>query len=214
MNTFKQFLAYPIYGTIVWLVWVLGRQTGIDGAAALLIALLLVPFVIWLWSDSKEAGTVGRVLAFAGILVSCIAIVGLVRFSDAQYEIQGSTASDGLPWETYSDARLAEYQAADLPVFVNFTAAWCVTCLVNEKVALNANSVRALFRDRGIRYLKSDWTRRDPMITEALSRFGRSGVPLYLFYSAGSRGVAAVLPQILTPGTLLKALGGMTNGDT
>lgn len=214
MDTFKQFLAFPIYATMVWLVWVLGRQTGIDGAAALLVALLLVPFVIWLWPRTKSRTRIGKVLAVALILVSCVSIVGLVRFSDARYGSQELASSADSTWETYSATKLAEYRESDLPVFVNFTAAWCVTCLANEQVALNVESVRALFRDRGIKYLKGDWTSRDPQITAALSRFGRSGVPLYLFYPAGQDGAPRVLPQILTPGVVLDALGGQPGGDT
>lgn len=213
MDTFKQFLAFPIYATMVWLVWVLGRQTGIDGAAALLIALLLVPFVIWLWPRTRGSAPVGKALAVALILASCVSIVALVRFSDAQYGSQEFAAQADPAWETYSAAKLAEYRASDLPVFVNFTAAWCVTCLANEQVALNVDSVQALFRDRGIKYLKGDWTRRDPQITAALSRFGRSGVPLYLFYPAGSESAVRILPQILTPGVILEALGGAPGGD-
>lgn len=214
METFKQFLAFPIYGTMIWLVWVLGRQTGVDGAAALLLALLLVPFVVWLWPRTKSTAVAGKALAFALILVSCVAIVGLIRFSSDQNEAGGDMAVSGLTWETYSEAKLAAYREAETPVFVNFTAAWCVTCLANERVALNVDSVRELFRDRGVKYLKGDWTRRDPVITAALSRFGRSGVPLYLYYPARSEGAVKVLPQILTPGAVLEALGVPADSDT
>lgn len=214
MDAFKQFLAFPIYATMIWLVWVLGRQTGIDGAGALLMALLLIPFIVWLWPRTRSAAAVGKVLASALVLASCVSIVALVRFSDAQYGGQDGAASAGLAWETYSDAKLAEYRAADSPVFVNFTAAWCVTCLANEQVALNTEAVRGLFTDRGVKYLKADWTRRDAKITAALSRFGRSGVPLYLYYPAGSGSPPKILPQILTPGAVLDAVEGRSDNES
>jgi thiol:disulfide interchange protein DsbD len=106
--------------------------------------------------------------------------------------------------EAYSAARLAALRAEGKPVFVNMTAAWCITCLVNERVALSPAAVRAAFAEKGVTYMKGDWTRQDPEITAFLRQHGRDGVPLYVLYPA--RGAAEVLPQILTEGTVLDAL--------
>jgi thiol:disulfide interchange protein DsbD len=108
--------------------------------------------------------------------------------------------------EPYDEAKLAAYRAAGEPVFVNMTAAWCITCLANERVALTTDAVAAEFRSKGIRYMKGDWTRRDPKITKILTNYGRSGVPLYLYFAPG-RAQAVVLPQLLTPDIVLDAIG-------
>ncbi len=107
--------------------------------------------------------------------------------------------------EPFSPARLAELRATGTPVFVNVTAAWCITCLVNERVALRSTAVTEAFARKGVVTLKADWTRRDPVITRVLGSFGRSGVPLYLLYPAGAGGEPAVLPQILSERVVLDA---------
>jgi thiol:disulfide interchange protein DsbD len=106
----------------------------------------------------------------------------------------------------YSAERLQALRAAGKPVFVNLTASWCITCLVNERVALNDSAVDAAFRRAGIAYLKGDWTNQDERITALLAQFGRSGVPLYVFYPAGADSRPVVLPQLLTPGIVLDAI--------
>ena len=111
-----------------------------------------------------------------------------------------------LGWEPFSRERLAALRASGKPVFVNFTAAWCVTCLVNERVALDSGAVRQAFAERGIVPLKGDWTSQNPQITQFLQQFGRSGVPLYLLYS-GRGGEPVMLPQILTAASVLDAIG-------
>ena len=116
----------------------------------------------------------------------------------------GSTGADRAR-EPLSAARLAELRAAGTPVFVNVTAAWCLTCLVNERVALRSGAVAEAFARRGVVTLKADWTTRDPAITQVLGAFGRSGVPLYLLYPAGGAGEPTVLPQILSEGVVVEA---------
>ena len=111
----------------------------------------------------------------------------------------------GRDWEPFSAARLAELRAAGTPVFVNVTAAWCLTCLVNERVALRSTTVTEAFARKRVVRLKADWTTRDPVITRVLGAFGRSGVPLYLLYPAGAAGDPAVLPQILSERLVLDA---------
>jgi thiol:disulfide interchange protein DsbD len=127
------------------------------------------------------------------------------------YSAVGSAAagqgpeSAALAEQAYTPGRLADLRAKGRPVFVNYTAAWCVSCQVNDRVALSTRRVAEAFRRQGVAYLKADWTRRDPVIAADLARFGRAGVPLYLVYPAGG-GAPVVLPSILTEGVVLKAL--------
>jgi thiol:disulfide interchange protein DsbD len=128
----------------------------------------------------------------------------------APYSAVGSAAGQGpesaaLAEQAYAPATLADLRAKGRPVFVNYTAAWCVSCQVNDRVALSTRRVAEAFRREGVAYLKADWTRRDPVIAADLGRFGRAGVPLYLVYPAGG-GAPVVLPAILTEGVVLKAL--------
>ena len=198
METFRQFMAFPLYLTVVWLLWVLGRQTDIDGAAIAMIGLVLVAFALWL---RGRPGRVGPVLALA----AAAAALGLLAHP-VLHETRARAAPAGeLASEPYSDARLAALRAEGRPVFVNFTADWCITCKVNEKVVFGNKAVQQALRDQDVAVLLADWTTADPAITAALARFGRSGVPLYLLYAPGK--AAVVLPQILTPDNFLAALG-------
>jgi thiol:disulfide interchange protein DsbD len=130
--------------------------------------------------------------------------VALGPLTSAVSSPPAAARADG--WEPFTDARLAELRAAGKPVFVNVTAAWCLTCLVNERVALRSPAVAEALARRGVATLKADWTNRDPAITRVLGSFGRNGVPLYLLYPAGAAGAPAVLPQILSESAVVDAL--------
>lgn len=205
METFRQFLAFPIYATVIWLVWVLGMQTGMNGVAGLLVALMLIPLTIWLWRRRSTAAGAGRALATGFAAISVAAMVGLLVWSDGQQAVPAAEQASVIPYEPFSPDVLADYRRDGTPVFVNFTAAWCITCLANEQVALTTQDVADYFGENGVIYMKGDWTRRDPVITETLAKYGRSGVPLYLYYSSGADS-AVVLPQLLTPGIVLTEL--------
>jgi len=192
MEAFKQFLAFPIYLSAVWLLWVVGRQTSIDVAAAVIIGLVLLVMGCWIWRLNKKPTTR---LAAALVLGGSLAIP-LAAISEAEAE------PDFL---TYSPELLADLRADSQPVFINLTADWCITCLVNERVALSSDNVVQLMRNNNITYLKGDWTNSDPQITELLGRFNRSGVPLYLLYPHG-QGAVQILPQILTESMVIEAL--------
>jgi len=192
MEAFKQFLAFPIYLSAVWLLWVVGRQTSIDVAAAVIIGLVLLVMGCWIWRLNKKPTTR---LAAALVLGGSLAIP-LAAISEAEAE------PDFL---TYSPELLAGLRADSQPVFINLTADWCITCLVNERVALSSDNVVQLMRNNNITYLKGDWTNSDPQITELLGRFNRSGVPLYLLYPHG-QGEVQILPQILTESMVIEAL--------
>jgi len=196
MDQFKQFLAFPIYLSAVWLLWVVGRQTSIDIAAAVIVGLILLLMGLWIWKINSKPTT--RLIA--SFAISAALAAPLLALSETENEPE---------FTVYSPQLLAELRATNKPVFINLTADWCITCLVNERVALSSDKVLQLMRDNNITYLKGDWTNSDPEITELLQRFNRSGVPLYLIYPKGS-GDAQVLPQILTEsmviGYLNKAL--------
>ena len=197
MDVFKQFLAFPIYMTAVWLLWVAGRQTSIDVAAAVIIGLILLVMALWMWKLNSKPVT--RLIA-AALFVAALA-VPVAAISESNLEPE---------FLTYSPELLAELRDDNQPVFINLTADWCITCLVNERVALSSEKVIGLMGANGISYLKGDWTNSDPQITELLGRFNRSGVPLYLLYPRG-QGEAVILPQILTESMVIDALNQAIN---
>ena len=206
MQTFRQVLAYPLYLTAVWLLWVLGNQVGTNGMVLVVASCVLLAFACWLWQlrHFKE-GTRRHVLT--ALILLCVGVVASSLASPFMQGREGSTAVAELDasYEPYTAARLSELRAAGKPVFVNMTAAWCITCLVNEKVALSSETVVTALESKDITYLKGDWTNNDPAITAVLREYETSGVPLYLLFPADPTRPAEVLPQILTESTLLEA---------
>jgi len=201
MDKFKQFLAFPMYAAVVWLLWVLAQQTGPDGVALALGGLVLIAFALWLRRASR--GLAGGAVALAS-LVLALGVGSVIKPVSA--DVRAADAAV----EAYSAERVVELRAQNKPVFVNMTASWCISCLVNERVALSRPEVKDAFAKAGITYLKGDWTREDPAITAVLKAHGRSGVPLYLYYAPGAA-EAQVLPQILTPGLVIEAVSTPTN---
>ncbi|GIX39374.1 MAG: thiol:disulfide interchange protein DsbD [Silanimonas sp.] len=203
MERLKQALAFPMYLTALWLAWVLGRQVGVDGMALLLAGMLLMGFALW-WRGAQPGRL--RRLAVAALLLLALAPVLLIAQRAPSVRGAGGTASVESPlWQPWSPEAVAALRAEGRPVLVNFTAAWCITCLANERVALSGTAFEAALREHGIAYLKADWTDYDARITAALAEFGRSGVPLYVVYPAGG-GEPVLLPQVLTPDTVSQAL--------
>jgi thiol:disulfide interchange protein DsbD len=202
MERLKQGFAFPMYAASMWLVWVLAQQAGVNAIAVALAGMVAIAFAAWLYEITKLSATKAR---FSGTGVASVALLaalfgGSLAINTLAATVQpDSVASHDQHWEAYSAARLKELRAAGKPVFVNFTAAWCISCLVNEKVALSQQAVIDTFKKGGITYLKGDWTNRDAEITHILADFDRSGVPLYLFYPAGTAEKPVILPQILTP---------------
>jgi thiol:disulfide interchange protein/DsbC/DsbD-like thiol-disulfide interchange protein len=212
MNRFKQLMAFPLFATVAWLVWVFGIQTGIDGVLRLLLGLTLLALAGWIigqWS-TLSARARSRWLARGGAAALTIAAIVLAMAAEpvtAQVQAaQTAGGKEGIAWEVYSAERLAGHRAAGRPVFIDFTAAWCLSCKVNERVAFSSAEVHSLVRDRGVVMLKADWTSRDPEITRALAEFGRSGVPLYVLYGTDPFEPPRLLPEILSPGILMSAL--------
>jgi thiol:disulfide interchange protein DsbD len=199
MARLKQALAFPLYGTAVWLAWVLGRQAGLDAVAWLLAAAVIAAIAAWLAGMPGSRGPVARG-AIAALVAAAVVIAATPRDGAAPV-----AAADGA-WQPYSAHTVAALTAAGKPVFIDFTAAWCVTCQVNKKLVLARDDVVHAFRARRIELVRADWTRRDPEIAKALAQIGRSGVPAYVLYRPGREPL--VLPEILTRERLLAALDG------
>lgn len=212
MDGFKKLLAFPMYGAAAWLVWVLTLQAGDTALARIFGAAIVLALGAWLLGVAQRRHAQGgSILAPAGIGAALTLIAALAAVWPNYAEPGAAVAAEGgggkadVPYEAYSPEKLAAAQAAGKPVFVNFTAAWCVTCQVNERVALTSQAVADAFKDTGAVYLKADWTRKDAVIEAELAKHGRAGVPLYLVYGAkGGDGV--ILPQILTEGLVVRAL--------
>ena len=198
MVVLKQALAFPMYAAAVWLLWVISQEAGPTGVLIAATGCVLLGFAAWVLGISGHP-RLTRVLAAGAILIAVGTLSEVTIASTSE-----QTAENGA--EPFTPARLASLRAAGQPVFVNITAAWCVTCLVNERVAIRTDAVRKAFATGKVTYLKGDWTRQSPDITAFLREFGRDGVPLYLYYSPGG-GPPTELPQILTQGTVLAALG-------
>lgn len=209
METLKQGLAFPMYATAAWLVWVLARQTGTSALPLALGGILAIAFAAWLRDRTRRQPPAARQLATgiaALVLWVPMAAIYFVHAGALSGEPKQQAVSGN--WESYAPQRLQTLRAQGKPVFLNLTADWCISCLVNERVALNADEVTKAFRAAGVTYLKGDWTNRDPLITAKLAEFHRSGVPLYVHYPAGAGSAPVVLPQILTPQIVLSAIGG------
>jgi thiol:disulfide interchange protein len=210
MDTLKQVFAFPVYATAAWLLWVVAQETSPFGLGAALAGSILIALAAWSFQKSRSTAGGGRVTVIATAVISLLlAIILPVRFADVAAAAPGETAQaqPGVDeWQPYSAAKVAELSAAGRPLLVNFTASWCLTCLVNERNAFADAAVQEIFRDKKVALMKGDWTNRDPAITKALAAFGRAGVPLYLVYNArpGSS-EPLVLPQLLTAGAIQTA---------
>ena len=203
MEVLKQALAFPMYGAAAWLVWVVSQEAGPDGVLGTLAGVVLIGFAGWVFGTTQGSAAQPRRFGQAAAVVSVLAALAVLSgISAVPVGAAVETTSNA---EGFTPERLAALRAAGKPVFVNMTAAWCVTCLLNERVAIGTDAVRDAFAADDVTYLKGDWTRQDPAITEFLRQNGRNGVPLYVFFPSGG-GQPKVLPQILTEGEVLRLL--------
>ncbi len=199
MDNLKQFLAFPLYLSALWLLWVLGRQTSVDALIAVSCGLLALALGFWLLSRPARGWLRWPRLL---LLLAC-------WITALWLPLQNLDQRPDERWQSYSPERLQELRAQGRPVFVNLTADWCLTCLANERLTLSTADVEAAFDQAGVATLKGDWTNSDPRITALLQEYGRSGVPLYLWFPPGHQGKAEILPQILNRSLVIdRVLGG------
>jgi thiol:disulfide interchange protein DsbD len=207
MERLKQFMAFPMFLTCVWLFWVLGLQIGMNAAAWMLVALVGIALFAWSAGLAQRGARGFRWLAGAAALVAALTLLPLARTAAEPTAPSGSPATaasaDG-SWSAWSPEAQRVALAAGHPVFVDFTAAWCITCQANRRLVLNDARVEAAFRGGGVVLMEADWTRRDETISRELTRFARSGVPMYVLYDRS--GSPHLLPEILSTQSLLDAL--------
>jgi thiol:disulfide interchange protein DsbD len=206
MERFRQILAFPMLGAAVWLVWVLAQQVGPDGVLWALAGGLLLAAGLFTLGLAQRSGE-GRGARLARMTAGAIMVAAVALLPRLSAVAPAAAADAGPGAEAWSAARVAALRAEGRPVFVNATAAWCITCQVNERVALRGAAVQDAFAAKGVAYLKADWTRGDPAIAALLREHQRAGVPLYLYWAPGAA-EPVVLPQLLTEGIVLDALGG------
>jgi thiol:disulfide interchange protein DsbD len=207
MISLEQFMGFLLMASVVWLLGIFGLQTGLASLNRALACLLAFAFAAWMvgrWAGPANAFAMRFVARGIALLVVAGALAWALSGLDAA---EDPARPEGLRWEPYSAERLASLRAEGKPVFIDFTAAWCLTCQVNERLALADRRVQEKFRELGVATLKADWTRRDEEITQALAGYGRNSVPLYVLYGRADEPV--ILPEILTPGQVLKALDEM-----
>jgi len=202
LETLKQFFAFPLYATVVWLLWVLGQQAGIDALAIVLLAMIALALGAWLWARGVRSDRGTTRAAAAAVMLGAVLAATMAA---VRAEPPTAVAVSAPGWEPYSAARVSELRQEGRPIFIDFTAAWCLSCQVNERVVLRTDAVQRAFSNANVALLKADWTSRDSAITNVLAGFGRSGVPLYVLYPAGS-GAATILPAVLTPGMVVSAV--------
>jgi len=206
MERLKQFLAIPIYAWVVYLLWVLAQQVSISVVILVMALLLVLALGAWGYGirHSELRAALPRLAAVIGLVIVMGGIVALLPRGGVEASVNGEQEADAIPSIVYSAEALSQLRSEDRTIFVNFTAAWCITCLLNERIVFSDPAVVEEFQNAGVVYMKGDWTNRNAEIARALESFGRPGVPLYVVYRPGE--APHVLPQVLTPDILLGAL--------
>jgi thiol:disulfide interchange protein DsbD len=203
MEVLRQAISVPIFATVIWLAWVLAQAYGASVLAALLATFLLIAMAGWFlgrWPAQRWATAIAAIILLGAVTLSALAPREL-----AIAPATTASASHSGEWEPWSSAAVASYQSQGRPVFVDFTASWCLSCQVNERVALSQPQVRKAFADSNVALLRADWTQHDEAIAETLTSLGRSGVPAYALYVPSEK-TPRLLPEVLTPGIVTDAL--------
>jgi thiol:disulfide interchange protein len=195
MEKFKELLAFPMYASVIWLLWVLGMQTGIGGVSIILCGLLLIIFMLWLHKAVGYCKLSHRLFSIMATIIMLIAMLFYI----------GKIDKEEMAYTPYSAQTLASLRAEGKAVYVDVTAAWCITCQLNKNIALETPNTRQVFKDKNITLMVADWTNKNAEITEFLRNFGHNGVPLNVFYPVGG-GEPVVLPQILSEDIVIDAV--------
>jgi thiol:disulfide interchange protein len=214
MEVLKQAVSVPIFATVIWLVWVFTQIAGSGALVGLLAAFLLLAIAGWVlgrW-PGRAAASIAAVLVLLAAVAAPVWAVRNLGTSRAAAETAAGTKT-GSDWQPFSPALLDQYRSQGKPVFVDFTASWCLSCQVNERVILDRADVRRQLRDSGAALLRADWTNQDPEITRTLAALGRSGVPTYALYPGNPDAEPHVLPEVLTPGIVMDALKALSSGE-
>ncbi|PCK09775.1 MAG: cytochrome C biogenesis protein [Alteromonadaceae bacterium] len=199
MDNLKQFLAFPLYITCVWLLWVLANQATSDGAMTVVLGMVFISFAVWLLplsSGKTSTGIAGKAIALSALVFSAYLAFTVSDYAKPKTDM----------WDSYSESKLTQLRAQGKPTFIDLTADWCLTCKINERVALNTQAVQEFVANNDITMLQGDWTNANPAITDLLAKYGRNGVPLYLMYPADPAKPATILPQLLTKTQVLEAM--------
>lgn len=206
MVTFKQALAFPLYATVAWLTWVLGAQAGNDAVLALLAGLILTALAAWVCGNGPALSWKRKTaVAIAGIAALTVALPSALLITDAKDHSGVSESNPQTTWRPWSALAVTEELGRGRAVFVDFTAAWCISCQVNKRLVLDDAAVRAAFIAKSVTMMRADWTKQDPAITAALRELGRNSVPVYALYLPG-QSAPRLLPEILTKGAVEDAL--------
>jgi thiol:disulfide interchange protein DsbD len=203
MEVLRQAVAVPIFATVIWLAWVLAQAYGAGVLAALLASFLLLAIAGWFlgrWPAKRWSTSIAAMIIVGVVGLALLAANKLVTASETLAPPQTNGA-----WQPWSEAAVSRSLSAGQPVFVDFTAAWCLSCQVNERAALTRPEVQQAFAAKNVVLVKADWTRHDEAITQALTALGRSGVPAYALYAPG-QSQPQMLPEVLTPGIVTDAL--------
>jgi thiol:disulfide interchange protein/DsbC/DsbD-like thiol-disulfide interchange protein len=215
MVRFKEFMAFPLYLTALYFLWVLGIQTGVNGVAVVAGACLLVAFAMWLLQQRSSTQGFWRSVT---LVIGMLSIAGALSLLSSSLLRSGQAIASAESFDDvesafipFSAQGVADLRASGTPVFVNMTAAWCITCLANEQTTLNTERVQNALQQLGITYMKGDWTNQDPEISRVLDQFNRPSVPLYIFYPADPAAEPVLLPQILTPSIVIEVFNNSIN---
>jgi thiol:disulfide interchange protein DsbD len=215
MEVLKQATAVPIFATVIWLVWLFAQSAGVNALLGLLGGFLLLAIAGWVLGRWPAKSVASAVAALVGILAVALPIYAAQKYGSVAETVANTASAKGpSTWEPFTPQLVEGYRAQGKPVLVDFTASWCLSCQVNERVVLDRDDVQKRLRDSGIALVRADWTRHDETIAQTLAGLGRSGVPTYVLYSGTAGEQPKILPEVLTTGIIFDALDGLKQGST